>query len=79
MSDGILDGSIVIVDPEAPFVDGGIYAVRSEAHNQTVTARHVYTVGRLRYKLVSGDGQIDEVLKSETEILGRIRWSWGEH
>ncbi len=29
-------------------------------------------------ELVSGDGQIDE-LKIEPEILGRIRWSWGEH
>ena len=79
LSDGIAEGDIVIVDPEAPFVDGKIYAVRSEEHNETVTARHVYLVGTRRYKLVSGDGEITEVQKSRADILGRIRWSMREH
>ena len=79
MADGIVEGDIVIVDPDAPFVDGKIYAVRSEAHNQTVTARHVYIMSRRRYKLVSGDGEIDEVERSRTEILGRIRWSMRDY
>lgn len=78
LADGISEGDTVIVDPGAAFVDGKIYAVRSEAHNQTVTARHVFIMSS-RYKLVSGDGEIDEVEVSRAEILGRIRWSMREH
>jgi len=78
-SDGIIDGDIVVVDPDAAFQEGKIFAVRSVENNQTVAARKVYTVGRRRYKLVSGDGDVLEVLRSETELLGRIRWSFREH
>ena len=28
-----------------------------------------------RYKLVSGDGSVVDVLKTRTTLLGRIRWS----
>ena len=66
----------MVVDPDAPFVDGKIYAVRSEEHNQTIAARKVYEVGSRGYKLVSSDGSVVEVRKSRTELLGRIRWSF---
>ena len=76
IGDLIFDGDIVVVDPDAPFVDGKIYAVRSEEYNQTIAARKVYEVGRRSYKLVSSDGSVVEVRKSRTELLGRIRWSF---
>lgn len=79
LSDGIIEGDIVIVDPDAPFVDGKIYAVRSGGQNETVTALHVYIMTRRRYKLVSGEGEITEVDRNRTQILGRIRWSMREH
>lgn len=72
--DGIVDGDIVVVDPDAGFVEGRIYAVQSEENHQTIAARRVYDMGR-RYKLVSGDGSAIDVLKSRTTLLGRIRWS----
>lgn len=72
--DGILDGDIVLVDPDTGFVDGKIFAVRSEEYNQTIAARRVYDMGR-RYKLVSGDGSVVDVLKTKTRLWGRIRWS----
>jgi SOS-response transcriptional repressor LexA len=76
---GIFDGDIVVVDPDAHLIEGLIYAVRSEAHNQSIAARHVYDVGRRRLKLVSGDGEVVEVERSRTDILGRVRWSFREH
>ena len=79
VSDGIFDGDLVVVDPDAPFVDGKIYAVRSEENNQTIAARKVYEAGRRVYKLVSGDGEVTEVQRSRTTLLGRIRWSFREH
>ena len=78
-SDWIYDGDVVVVDPDAPFEDGKIYAVRSEEHNQMVAARKVYEAGRRVYKLVSGDGEVTEVQRSRTTLLGRIRWSFREH
>ena len=62
------------MDPDAGFVDGRIYAVQPEEYNQTIAACRVYDMGR-RYKLVSGDGSVVDVLKSRTTLLGRIRWS----
>ena len=78
-SSAIFDGDILVVDPDAPMVDGRIYAVRSEAHNQAIAARHVYIMNRRRLKIVSGDGEIVEVDRSRTDILGRVRWSFREH
>lgn len=75
-SDGIFDEYLVVVDPEAGFVDGKIYAVRSEENHQTIAARHVYSVGRRKFKLVSSDGSVLEVDRNKTELLGRIRWSF---
>ncbi len=54
------------------------YAVQSEEHNQTVTARHVFVMTRYKLKLVSGDGEITEVDRRRTKIIGRIRWIWRE-
>ena len=44
-----------------------------------MAARKIYTVGRRKYKLVSGDGSVVEVNKIQTTIIGRIRWSFREH
>ena len=82
VSEGINDGDILILDPDAPqregIIDGKLYAVRSEEHNQTMAARRVFTVGRRRLKLVSGDGQVTEVERSRTTIEGRIIKAIGE-
>ena len=68
-----------VVDPgSTQIIDGKIYAVQSEEHNQTVTARHVYVMTRNKLKLVSGDGEITEVDRRRTKIIGRIRWIWRE-
>ena len=79
VSDWIYDGDVVVVDPDAPFVDGKIYAVRSEENHQMIAARKVYAAGRRVYKLVSGDGEVTEVQRARTTLLGRIRWSFREH
>ena len=62
----------MVVDPDAHLIEGRIYAVRSEAHNQSIAARHVYEMGRRRLKLVSGDGEVVEVERSRTDILVRV-------
>jgi repressor LexA len=54
-SEWINDGSIVVVDPDAPFVDGKIYAVRLDGGQ--VAARRVIEAGSV-LKLVTGDGEI---------------------
>ena len=78
-SEGIYDGDIVILDPDDKDIeDGKLYAVRSEEHNQTMAARKVFTVGRRRLKLVSGDGEVVEVARSRTVIEGRIIKSFSE-
>ena len=76
-SDGIFDADIVIVDPQAPFVDGKIYAVRIDS--QEVAARKVYSAGSRKLKLVSGDGDVTEVTRNAATLIGRIRWSFREH
>mgnify|MGYP001566293566 FL=1 len=78
-SDWIYEGDVVVVDPGAAFVEGKIYAVRSEEGQPMVTARRVYTAGRGRLKLVSGDGAIDDVARDKVTLIGRIRWSFREH
>ena len=73
MRDLANDGDVVLVDPVAPFVDGRLYAIRSEEYNQTIAARQVFDMGR-RWKLMAGDGSTVDVHKNRSELLGRIRW-----
>ena len=79
-SDGIFDGDLVIVDPQATFMDGKIYAVRIDS--QEIAARKVYTAGSRRFKLVSGDGDAAEfgsVTALTRSILTRSTASSLEH
>ena len=75
VSDDILKGDFVLVDPEASFIDGKLYVVRI---GETFIVRRIYAMGAGRYKLVFIHGEI-EVDRSEIEILGRIRGRVREH
>ena len=75
VGDGIVEGDFVFVDPQAPFIDGGIYVIRIA---EMVMVKHVYIMDLGRYKLVLGHGEI-EVDHSEIEILGRLTGSSREH
>ena len=75
-SEGIWDGAMVVVDPDALIEDGKIYAIRREGGE--IAARKLFIVGR-RYKVVSGDGDILELTRSQVTVIGRIRWSFREH
>ena len=75
-SESISEGAIVVVDPDAPFLDGKIYAVRLDGGE--VAARRLFDAGR-NFKLVTGDGQVDEYPKRSVSIIGRVRWSLREH
>jgi repressor LexA len=75
-SEWINDGSIVVVDPDAPFVDGKIYAVQLDGGQ--VAARRVIEAGPV-LKLVTGDGEISEYPRLAVAIIGRVRWSFREH
>ena len=75
-SEGIWDGAMVVVDPDAPVEDGKIYAIRRDGGE--IAARRLFIVGR-RLKVVSGDGDVVELTRSQVTIIGRIRWSFREH
>jgi SOS-response transcriptional repressor LexA len=75
-SEWIYEGAIVVVDPDATFVDGKIYAVRVEGGE--VAARRLFDMDG-RFKLVTGDGNVDEYPKDRVTIIGRVRWSFREH
>ena len=75
-SEWIYEGAIVVVDPDAEFLDGKIYAVRLDGGE--VAARRLFDSGR-NFKLVTGDGQVDEHPKRAVAIIGRVRWSFREH
>ena len=75
-ADGIWDGAMVVVDPDAPVEDGKIYAIRRDGGE--IAARRLFIVGR-RFKVVSGDGDVLELTRSQVTVIGRIRWSFREH
>ena len=75
-SEGIWDGAMVVVDPDAPVEDGKIYAIRRDGGE--IAARRLFIVGR-RFKVVSGDGDVLELTRSQVTVIGRIRWSFREH
>ena len=75
-SEWIHEGAIVVVDPDAEFVDGKIYAVMVDGGE--VAARRIFDMNG-RFKLVTGDGNVDEFSKAQVTIIGRVRWSFREH
>ena len=75
-SDGIWDGAMVVVDPDAPVEDGKIYAIRRDGGE--IAASRLFIIGR-RFKVVSGDGDVLELTRSQVTVIGRIRWSFREH
>ena len=75
-SEGIWDGAMVVIDPDAPVEDGKIYAIRRDGGE--IAARRLFIVGR-RFKVVSGDGDVLELTRSQVTVIGRIRWSFREH
>jgi len=75
-SDGIWDGAMVVVDPDAPVEDGKIYAIRRDGGE--IAARRLFIIGR-RFKVVSGDGDVLELTRSQVTVIGRIRWSFRAH
>ncbi|MET0039417.1 helix-turn-helix domain-containing protein [Dehalococcoides mccartyi] len=67
--DGLHYGDNVLIDPDAPIIDGKIYAVR--IGGTEVLARHVYKEnGHLR--LESSNNEYKRVLATEVEIQGRL-------
>lgn len=77
--DDINDGDLVIVDPDADFVDGKIYIVRI---GNWVMAKHVHRVAD-KVQLIPSNANYDtrEVDEDEVEILGRVilSGSWKEY
>lgn len=69
------DESVDLVDPEAEFIDGKIYAVIVDGGE--VAARRVFEAGQ-QLKLVTGDGHVDEYPRSRVNLIGRVRWSFRE-
>lgn len=66
--DGIHYGDNVLVDPDAPIIDGKIYAVRL---GNEVVARHVFKEnGHIR--LESSNGEFKRIEATGVEIMGRI-------
>jgi len=67
--DGLHYGDNVLIDPDAPIIDGKIYAVR--IGGTEVLARHVYKEnGHLR--LESSNNEYKRVLATDVEIQGRL-------
>jgi SOS-response transcriptional repressors (RecA-mediated autopeptidases) len=67
--DGLHYGDNVLIDPDAPIIDGKIYAVR--IGGTEVLARHVYKEnGHLR--LESSNGEYKRLLATDVEIQGRL-------
>ena len=66
--DGINKGDMVAVDPEAPIIDGKIYALRIE--NEVVARHMARSNGTVR--LSSSNGDYKDIELSHVEILGRI-------
>jgi len=67
--DGINKNDLVAVDPEAPIIEGKIYAVR--VGGGEVVARHMKRLdGKVR--LTSSDGIHEEIELSGVEVMGRI-------
>jgi len=75
--DGIMDGDLVIVDPEPEVMNGKLYIVSCQ--NETV-ARHIHREGD-GYKLVTQTPGYDPIYCDEIDIQGRVILSgrWRKH
>jgi len=68
VGDGIHPRDYIIVDPEAPFVDGQIYLVRLP---KGLAAGCVYIAGD-KLRVTSSSGECQEIEAAEAEVLGRV-------
>jgi len=75
ISDGILSGDTVIINPEKEILDGKIYALRL---GDEVLVRHVYQNKKTLRLEATGDIH-RQAARSETEILGRVILSFRRH
>jgi repressor LexA len=67
VGDGIQPGDYIIVDPQAPFVDGQIYLVQLP---KGLAVGHVYVA---EHKLrVTPSGECQDIDTTEAEVLGRV-------
>jgi len=73
-SEELIKGDVVLVDPDAPFVDGELYVV--EVLDQQMV-RRVHKNSR-RYQLLF-DGGVIEVDCAEVKFLGRVIGRVREH
>lgn len=70
---GVRQGSMVIVDPDAPFVDGKLYPVRIDGEERPCI-RQIFREPRA-YRIVDSEGATVTREVRQVEILGRIIWS----
>lgn len=66
--DGIQPGDYVIVDPDAPFVDGQIYLVQLP---KGLAAGYVYITGN-KLRVTSSSGECQEINMAGAQVLGRV-------
>ncbi len=77
LGDSIENGDYLIIDSEAPFINGRIYIVLL---GEDVVARHCWLVGN-RMRLVASGGTYDDIEANQVTILGRVILSgkWQTH
>lgn len=77
IGDGIEDGDYLIVEKQAPLVNGKIYILRL---GNEVVARHCYLDGN-SMKLIASNGEYQDIKVKQVENLGRVILSgkWDKH
>ena len=66
----------MVVDPDAPFVDGKIYVVTVD--DREVAALRIFEMG-VQLKMVTDDRNVDEHTTERVTIIGRVPWSFRQH
>ncbi|GAH49828.1 unnamed protein product [marine sediment metagenome] len=65
---GIHPEDYIIVDPQAPFIDGQIYLVQLP---KGLAAGYVYMAGA-KLRVTSSSGEVQEIDTAEAQVLGRV-------
>lgn len=65
---GIHPDDYIIVDPQAPFIDGQIYLVQLP---KGLAAGYVYIAGA-KLRVTSSSGEVQEIDSAEAQVLGRV-------